>query len=523
MRLTRACGVLLHPTSLPGGHGIGDLGPEAHAFADFLASTGQRWWQMLPFGPTGYGNSPYQSHSSFAGNPLLIDLTDLVKRGWLDPDAVPHDNPTNPDLVDFDQVTTLKEMSLRKAFERFRERPPDHAYDEFNAAHSAWLDDYAFYHALKDEHHGLPWYEWEPGLVKRDPAECARWRERVADGIAYHRFVQFVFELQWESLRDHCRGRGIGLIGDLPIFVAHDSADVWANPELFNLDGRGQPMVVAGVPPDYFSATGQLWGNPLYRWDVHAADGYAWWTARLRELLRRVDFVRIDHFRGFEAYWEIPAGSPTAAPGRWVKGPGAAFFQVIREKLGALPLIAEDLGLITPEVEALRDQFNLPGMRVLQFGFGPDAGSEKYLPHEYVPHCFTYTGTHDNDTTRGWFLTEAGPTQSAVEMRAERAYALRYANSTGEDIHWAMIRLALASVADTAITPLQDILGLDGRARMNFPGKSGGYWRWRFTAGQIDQTARRRLAELTAIYGRWNGPYPPGGDRRSLPEIPGKP
>ena len=518
MRLPRASGVLLHPTSLPGCHGIGDLGAEAHAFVDFLASTGQRWWQMLPLGPTGYGNSPYQSLSSFAGNPLLIDLRGLVKHGWLDEKTCPDDAGLPVDSVDFDVVAVLKERALRLAVEQFQTKANDPQFQEFITANGAWLDDYVFYQALKDNHGGLPWYEWEPELVARAPSACAHWREQLADGIHYHEFVQYVFDVQWRELRASCQEKGIMLIGDLPIFVAHDSADVWARPELFYLDKRGQPLVVAGVPPDYFSATGQLWGNPLYRWEAHAAEDYAWWVARLRDLLRRVDLVRIDHFRGFEAYWEIPAGSATAATGRWVTGPGAKFFEAIRGRLGSLPLIAEDLGLITPGVEALRDEFGLPGMRVLQFGFGPDAGAEKYLPHRYVPHCFVYTGTHDNDTTRGWFTsTEIATTQSFEDFRAERVFVLRYANSTGDEIHWDMIRQAFASVADTAIVPLQDILGLDSHARMNFPGKAENNWRWRFQKDQIDVRARGLLAELTAVYSRWNGAVPNDLDPRFRP------
>jgi 4-alpha-glucanotransferase len=308
------------------------------------------------------------------------------------------------------------------------------------------------------------------------------------------------------------------LIGDLPIFVAHDSADVWANPELFYLDKRGQPLVVAGVPPDYFSETGQLWGNPLYRWDAHAADDYAWWAARLRFLLGRVDIARIDHFRGFEAYWEVPAGSATASPGRWVEGPGSKIFEALRRRLGNLPLIAEDLGVITPGVEALRDEFSLPGMRVLQFGFGPDSGSDKHLPHRFLPHCVVYTGTHDNDTTRGWFTsTEVATTQSWDEIQAERAFACRYMDTAADEIHWDMIHLAFSSVADTAIIPLQDILGLDSRARMNVPGTAEGNWRWRFQKGQIDRRAQDRLAELTAVFSRWNGALPTDLDPRSRP------
>jgi 4-alpha-glucanotransferase len=521
MRLPRASGILLHPTSLPGRHGIGDLGREAYAFVDFLASTGQRWWQMLPVGPTGYGNSPYQSHSSFAGNPLLIDLDDLVRRGWLAPEACPDASGLGVDQVDFDAVTAVKGNALRLAFAGFMSKGTKSDLEAFKSANHAWLDDYVFYQAVKDFHGGLPWYEWERDLVVRQPRACARWRERVADGIANHEFVQYIFDFQWRALRAACREKGVMLIGDLPIFVAHDSADVWSRPDLFQLDQNGQPLVVAGVPPDYFSETGQLWGNPLYRWDAHAAEDYAWWVARVRSLLERVDLIRIDHFRGFEAYWEIPAGSPTAAPGRWVPGPATVFFESVKRRLGSLPFVAEDLGLITPAVEALRDQLELPGMRVLQFGFGPDAGSEKHLPHRHAPHCVVYTGTHDNDTTRGWFTsTHSATTQSEAEIEAERAFARRYLNSKGDEIHWDMIRLAFSSVADTAIIPLQDVLGLDGSARMNLPGKGEGNWRWRFRTGQIDRLARDRLAESTAVYSRWNGAVPAEFDPRSRPDPP---
>jgi 4-alpha-glucanotransferase len=522
MRLPRASGVLLHPTSLPGRHGIGDLGREAHAFVDFLGTTGQRWWQMLPLGPTGYGNSPYQSHSSFAGNPLLIDLDDLVRRRWLAADAA--DELGLPaDQVDFDAVSATKGRALRLAHAGFKAGGLREDFEAFKTANHAWLDDYVFYQALKDHHGGLPWYEWERELIVRDPGACARWRARLAEGVAYHEFIQFIFDIQWRALRAACLEAGVMLIGDLPIFVAHDSADVWARPDLFELDQHGQPLVVAGVPPDYFSETGQLWGNPLYRWDVHAGEDYAWWLARVRALLERVDLIRIDHFRGFEAYWEIPAGSKTAAPGRWVPGPGKMFFEAVKRRLGSLPFIAEDLGLITPAVELLRDELELPGMRVLQFGFEPDAGAEKDLPHRHVPHCVVYTGTHDNDTTRGWFTsTHVASTQSVAEIEAERAFALRYLNSTGDQIHWDMIRLAFTSVADTAIIPLQDILGLDGSARMNLPGTGEGNWRWRFRHDQIDRQARDRLADLTAVYSRWNGPVPEAIDPRSRHALPGR-
>jgi 4-alpha-glucanotransferase len=509
MRFPRASGVLLHPTSLPGSHGIGSLGSEAHGFVDFLASTGQRWWQMLPLGPTGFGNSPYQSHSSFAGNSFLIDLPNLVERGWLPAKDCVEDPLLPVDRVDFDAVAVLKNGALRLAYEQFKRRGPDLDFEKFITANQVWLDDYTLYQSLKDAHGGSPWYDWEPELVARDGAACARWRERLADGIRYHEFVQYAFETQWQALRAACHQRGIMLIGDVPIFVAHDSADVWSNPQLFYLDERGQPTVVAGVPPDYFSETGQLWGNPLYRWEAHAADDYSWWSARLRFLLDRVDVVRLDHFRGFEAYWEIPAGATTAINGCWVPAPGQAFFEAMRRRLGSLPLIAEDLGVITPGVIALRDDFSLPGMRILQFGFNADPGDERDLPHRFVAHCVVYTGTHDNDTTKGWFTsTQPSSTQTHEQVEAERAFARRYMATGGAEIHWDLIRLAFASVADTAIIPLQDILGLDGSARMNLPGTAEGNWGWRFRKEQIDQKVRDRLACLTALYSRWSGARP---------------
>ncbi len=524
MRLPRACGILLHPTSLPGPHGIGELGPDARQFVDFLASTGQRWWQILPLGPTGYGNSPYQSHSSFAGNGLLIDPAGLIERGWLRAGELDDRPPLSEDQVDFDRVALTKNRWLSLAFERFDADGNDRGFADFLAANRTWLEDYALFQALKDAHGGLPWYEWEPKLVARDPAACARWRKRCANQIRFHEFLQFVFEIQWQSLRDYCRERGVMLIGDLPIFVAHDSACVWSHPELFYLDERGRPLVVAGVPPDYFSETGQLWGNPLYRWDVHAAEDYSWWVDRIRFLLSRVDLIRIDHFRGFEAYWEIPAGSPTAASGRWVAGPGADFFESLRRRLGSLPLIAEDLGVITPAVEALRDEFGLPGMRVLQFAFGADPGADIYLPHRFVNHCLAYTGTHDNDTTVGWLTaTDVATTQSRAEVKAERAFVQRYVDRKNGDIHWAMIRLAHASIADTAIIPMQDILGLGSRARMNLPGRAEGNWRWRFQWEQLGTKERKKLANLTAVYGRWNGPIPAKLDPRFRPPLRPKP
>src|SRR5579864_5124819 len=367
MRLPRASGILLHPTSLPSRFGIGDLGPEADAFLEFLTETGQRWWQILPLGPTGYGNSPYQSHSSFAGNPLLISPELLAQAGLLEPSDWLDYPEMSPGHVDFDVVTVVKHRLLRRAFNKFQR--DNSAFVTFLQANIFWLEDYALFMAVKAAHGQRAWNEWEPEIAARQPQALIDWRNRQDDEVAYQQFVQFIFATQWERLRSACRARGIGLIGDLPIFVAQDSADVWAAPELFELDSAGQQTAVAGVPPDYFSATGQLWGNPVYRWEAHAAENYAWWIKRLRATTDRVDLVRLDHFRGFEAYWEVPAGSTTAATGRWVKGPGGAFLEAVKEKMGGLPLIGEDLGIITREVEELRDRFELPGMRVLQFAF----------------------------------------------------------------------------------------------------------------------------------------------------------
>jgi 4-alpha-glucanotransferase len=507
MRLPRASGILLHPTSLPGPFGIGDLGPAAHAFLDFLARAGQRWWQMLPVGPVGMGNSPYQSYSSYAGNPLLISPERLVDDGWLT-EADWKDFPPLPhNHVDFDSATRAKDALLRRAFRRFE---PEHLdFESFREEQADWLEDYALYMALKEVHEGAAWFSWAPDLVVRKPKALAAWRARLEESILYYEFVQFVFARQWRALRQASRERGISMIGDVPIFVALDSADVWARPDLFLLDAQGHPLFVAGVPPDYFSADGQLWGNPLYRWEAHEREGFAWWIARLKATTERVDLVRLDHFRGFQAYWEVPADAATAAHGRWALGPGTAFLEALRAGLGGLPLIAEDLGEITPEVEVLRDRFDLPGMRVLQFAFAGNPGSEFHLPHRYINHCLAYTGTHDNDTAAGWFLADrAAVTETTAQHRFEREFALRYLGTDGSEFHWDLIRVALGSIADTVIVPLQDVLGLDSRARMNTPGTPNGNWTWRFEAGQITTEIIERLADMTAVYSRWNGTLP---------------
>jgi len=507
MNPARASGILLHPTSLPGRFGIGDLGTEAYRFADFLADTRQRLWQVLPLGPTDSSNSPYQCPSVFAGNPLLISLEMLVAEQLLD-SADLKDAPIFPEnYVDFDAVKDFKMPLLEKSFALFEKKAAPSQRDEFESfcsSKASWLDDYALYMALSEAHGCAAWNMWEKDIRMRLPEAVRRWSEKLAREIRYHKYQQYQFFRQWVALKKYCHDRSIRLIGDMPIFIALGSATVWLHPEQFYLDDEGRPTVVAGVPPDYFSETGQLWGNPLYRWDVMARDGYSWWTERIKATLSLVDIVRLDHFRGFEKYWEIPAGDDSARNGRWVPGPGAALFEAIRKALGDVPIIAEDLGLITPEVDALRERLGLPGMRVLQFAFGNDFKAEDYRPHNYPRNCVVYTGTHDNNTTIGWFREEVldDTTQSREVREAERRLALKYMGSDGREVNWDFIRLALMSVADTAIIPLQDVLGLGSEARMNRPATSEGNWVWRFRRGMLTGEIKNRLRELTTIYGR---------------------
>jgi 4-alpha-glucanotransferase len=473
MPFRRSSGVLLHPTSLPGGHGIGDLGPAAFEFIDLLAAGGQRLWQVLPLGPTGYGDSPYQCFSAFAGNTLLISLDRLIEDGLLGREDV-RDGPNNTGHVDFPAVITHRQRLWPRVLDRFDTTSAMHErFDRFCQSNASWLDDFALFMAVKDAHKQVAWTAWDSDIAHRDPAAIATWTARCAREIRLHKLTQFLFFEQWQRVREACRARSIQIMGDLPIFVAHDSADVWARQDLFQLDADGQPTVLAGVPPDYFSATGQLWGNPHYRWDVLARTGYAWWVERFRSLLSLVDAVRIDHFRGFEASWEVPAGSSTAIHGKWVKGPGAALFSDVRSalQLEHLPFVAENLGVITPEVEALRLQFELPGMAILQFAFGTDPQAPDFKPHNYPRNLVVYTGTHDNDTTVGWWTGDAGhSTRSEAEITNEREQATRYLGLEGKEIHWEFIRAVIGSVADTAIVPAQDLLGLGNEARMNRPG-----------------------------------------------------
>ena len=491
MKFERASGVLFHPTSLPGPYGIGDIGPSAFQFVDWLADSGCKLWQILPLGPTGYGDSPYQCFSAFAGNPYLISPDYLLRDDLLHPDDLIETPDFPTDKVDFGRVIPWKLNLLERAFIRFKSAPlfVRHEFDRFCAENVSWLPDYALFMALKEANGGGAWDEWPEPLRKQDPDVLTEASQRHADAVERYTFYQFVFFRQWVALREHAHQRGLKIIGDIPIFVAYDSADVWAHPGLFYLDESGLPTVVAGVPPDYFSRTGQLWGNPLYRWDVLKNREYDWWIARFRAMFKQVDIVRLDHFRGFAGYWEIPAGSKTAENGRWVSGPGADFLSAVEAGLGGLPIIAEDLGEITPDVIELRDQFELPGMKILQFAFsGPD---NVFLPHNYPAHCVTYTGTHDNDTAFGWYET-------APEY--ERDFARRYLDTDGSNFAWELTRAVWSSVAVFAIAPMQDLLGLGTKARMNFPSTLGGNWSWRVSWEEMSQELQGRLRELNYLY-----------------------
>lgn len=494
MRFPRAAGILLHPTSLPG-LGIGELGEAAYRFVEFLAESGQAFWQILPLSPTGYGDSPYASFSAFAGNPLLINLAWLAAEGDVDPNDLEQAPAFPSEYVDFGPVINYKMAVLQRAARRFRQQATGErraAFEQFCADNADWLEDYALFMAFKDAHGGSVWNTWERELATRQPEALAIWRTRLDEAVFAHRYFQYQFFRQWLELKRYANEKGIQIIGDIPIFVAYDSADVWAHPEYFELDEDSLPTVVAGVPPDYFSPTGQLWGNPLYRWEALAADGYRWWVHRFQQVFKTVDIVRLDHFRGFEAYWEIPAGEPTAVRGRWVQGPGIPFFHAIEQALGQLPIIAEDLGFITPGVQALRDEFQFPGMKILQFAFTTDASNE-YLPHNCVPNSVIYTGTHDNQTTKGWFAAREEP---------ERIAALRYVGTDGHDIAWDLIRLAYMTVCDLAIVPLQDVLGVGDEGRMNTPGRLGGNWSWRCPMEALTPELRANLLELALTYGR---------------------
>jgi 4-alpha-glucanotransferase len=498
MNFNRSGGILLHPTSLAGRYGIGDLGPQAYRFIDWLASTGCKLWQVLPLGPTGYGDSPYQCFSAFAGNPYLISFDGLIEDGLLTEDDFVSMPTFSASRVDYGQLIPWKLYLLEKAYSRLPSAPEKFRkeFDRFGKENASWLDDYALFMSIKEAKGGGPWSEWDEPIRKRKKSAMDKARADHAESIVRHSFYQFLFFRQWNKLRKYAHEHEVTIIGDIPIFIAYDSADAWANPKLFHLDEESLPTVVAGVPPDYFSATGQLWGNPLYKWSAHRKSAYEWWIERFRSVLNLVDIVRLDHFRGFAGYYEIPFGSPTAEHGRWVTGPGRDFFESIypalsRKKGETLPIIAEDLGVITPDVIELRDSLNLPGMKILQFGF--DSPANPFLPHNYSPNCVAYTGTHDNDTVRGWY--ETAP-------EGERGFARRYLGTDGGDIPWSMIRSVWSSVAVYAIAPIQDVLGLGGEARMNFPSRLGGNWEWRMGEDDLSDSLAGRLKEMNELYSR---------------------
>jgi len=486
----RSSGVILHPTSLPGPFGIGSLGHEAFRFVDFLASAGQSIWQILPLNPTGYGDSPYSAFSAFAGNPLLICLERLVEMGDLDPEDIAEIDLSGEE-VNYGYAHSLKTRLLRKAAKRFHaegDRDRKGRFEAFCAEQEDWLDDYALYRALRHHFDEAAWNRWPEDVRNRKEEALCRFRRELAGSIYAQEYAQFIFFEQWSVLKEHAAAKGVRIMGDIPIFVAYDSSDVWSHPDLFHLDASGAPVFVAGVPPDYFSETGQRWGNPLYRWEEMASDDYSWWKARFHWNLTLYDLVRVDHFRGFESCWAIPVEEKTAVRGHWMPVPGEALFR----SLGDIPVLAEDLGVITPEVDALRESFGFPGMKVLQFAFG--SGPENpYLPHNFTKDCAVYTGTHDNNTSLGWWKT----------LRiAEKNEVLRYLGCDAEDVVQGLMRAAMESVADLCIFPLQDVLGLDETARMNIPGKPRGNWKWRFKERALSEEVAEPLLLMTKTYGR---------------------
>ena len=499
----------MHPTSLPGEFGIGDLGPGAYRFVDQLAAAKQSYWQILPLGPTGFGDSPYQCFSAFAGNTNLISPEVLAEEKLLTEEEIA-DHPEFPDdEVDFGSVIEWKNSLLEKAFERFRVTTSVNlrgSFETFTQQVASWLDDYAMFRAVKATQDQQMWLEWDKPLRLRDPDALLAAHEELLEEIQAHKFYQFLFFKQWTRLKNYANGKGIKIVGDVPIFVSFDSADVWCNPKQFKLKDDGSPKVVAGVPPDYFSKTGQLWGNPIYNWERMQAEGFKWWIERVEFTLKTVDIVRIDHFRGFAASWEVPGGDKTAEKGRWVEVPGAALFEALGEQLGDLPVIAEDLGVITPDVEALRDSFGYPGMRILQFAFGGDTKNID-LPHNYIRNCVAYTGTHDNDTAVGWFNSEVddSSTRDQDAISKEHDFCLNYLGSDGKDIEWDFIRAVWGSVANTAIAPMQDLLGLGTEARMNLPASKSGNWKWRATEDQMADETFEKLLEMTEVFGREPG------------------
>ena len=495
MKIERSAGILLHPTSLPGRFGIGDLGPDAFRFVDFLNEAGQTLWQVLPLGPTGYGDSPYQCFSAFAGNPLLISPELLQHEGLLSGHDIVPLHTANQHKIDFGPVINWKYELLHKAYNAFKEKhkSADKEYTDFCGKEDYWLDDYSLFMSAKQLHQNRIWTQWDHSLVARKNLD--EWKTKLAEGIGFQKFIQFQFHKQWKEVRRYAHEKGIKIIGDLPIFVAYDSADVWANKELFTIRKDGSLEFVAGVPPDYFSTTGQLWGNPLYKWKKMAKDNYGWWRKRISKLLESVDVIRIDHFRGFDAYWRIPGDAETAINGQWVKGPGEKFFNTIKKELGELPIIAEDLGIITDSVEHLRDQFDFPGIKILQFGLG-EYGDNKFLPHNYIKNCVVHTGSHDNETTAGFLKSERDKHSGIYE------WAQRYLDYYGDNMTSELIRAAYGSAANICVIPMQDILNLGNEARMNFPSTLGGNWNWRFTWEQINHGLAQHYRDMAHIFDR---------------------
>ena len=497
--MRRGSGILLHISSLPSDFGIGDMGPEAYRFVDFLAETGQCFWQILPLNPTdpGTGSSPYRSSSAFAGNPFLISPEFLRDEGWVSPEDIKSFQDPTPNKADYLNVAAFKNRLFEIAFHRFREKKgANFEYERFCAENSEWLPEFSLFHALHDFFQGRIWTEWPDEFKFRHPEALDRVRTDLAESIERENFLQFLFFSQWSSLRKYCHQKGVHIIGDMPIYVAWDSADIWSHPELFKLDQHRNPLFVAGVPPDFFSATGQRWGDPVYNWEASRNSGYSWWLKRIEQNFRTADIVRIDHFRGFAEYWEIPASEKTAVNGRWVEGPGADFFQTLLKRFPTLPLIAEDLGTITPDVRELIHQFGFPGMKVLLFAFDGSMPRNPYIPHNHVKNAIVYTGTHDNNTVRGWFENDAGD----EDKRRLFSYLGREPSPT--ELPWVLIRMAMTSVCDVAIIPIQDILSLGQKGRMNMPSTPSGNWRWRLEKELLTKEIRQRLRQITEISGR---------------------
>ena len=494
----RGSGIFLHITSLPSSFGVGDLGPWAYTFVDFLAEAKQAYWQILPLNPTepAFGNSPYHSYSAFACNPLLLSPELMVREGLLAEEDIIPDKRLRSKRVDYNSVVAFKKKVFLTAFQRFKQREDKSDYEEFCKENTSWLDDFALFLALKEHFQKRVWSDWPLDVRDRQEEALQAMKKALHEDMDRERFLQYVFNMQWSALRSYCLEKGIQIIGDIPVYVNYDSVDLWTHPELFKLDQTKRPYAVAGVPPDYFSATGQLWGNPLYRWDILKEREYDWWVQRVGHNLRLFDIVRIDHFRGFVGFWEIPATENNAVNGEWKEAPAEDFFRVLTEKHPHLPLIAEDLGVITPDVRKVMEHFAFPGMKVLLFAFGEDDPMHPYLPHTYDENCVVYTGTHDNNTVRGWFKREAKP----VEKKRIFRYIGR--RISRKNIHWEFIRLAMQSVARTAIIPMQDVLGLREQARMNLPATGKGNWEWRLLPEQITSQLARKISDMTETYGR---------------------